>query len=207
MITPVDIHKIIEAETTTTTITKDKPNLVVFTVKIKESVWANVTNVTIDLSEIGGEKDTVMSNIFGERYRFAYSVPSQPEKGAINFIITVKDDIGSVVTGEIELMNIDLLFEGEVQVRQNYVRLPEGDPCPLILVKVKEAQSRVIIDIYDLEGIKVKNLVDGIFDEGVLAREWCLYSDRNEELPSGTYIVSVRVNNKGLALKKIILIR
>ena len=91
-------------------IINDIPNPVTFIVKAK-SQWADVTNVIIDLSPIGGNSIVTMTNISGsDYYSCIYLIPQGIAGGNYNFLVTAKDKSNNIGTASIFFTIIDKIL-------------------------------------------------------------------------------------------------
>jgi len=153
-------------------------------------------------------------------YRLSYKVPPLKfEKGTnvLEIKVTALNDNSQSSTGTAKITNIDVSlpeFKGDILIVPNYVRFPEGDPYPKVLVNIEEPNSTVEVKIYDISGYLVKDFTKDIrnkkYAKGtymITEEPWDLRNSRNEECPSGVYIFSVKINGKQASRKKLILIR
>ena len=89
----------------------------------------------------------------------------------------------------VELLNTEELIPLEFALYQNY-------PNPFNpLTKIKydlPRESRVIIQIFDLQGRKINTLVDGVKNAGRNMVTWDARNDNGESVSAGMYIYMIK---------------
>ena len=222
-----------ETSTTPSTVTNYKENCVTFYARVTTgNVIGWIDYVELDLTPLGiGKRKVKMVDISGAtQWSYTCIIPENAHNHEEDLIITTMDSCGNPGTGKIEFKIIskyDKMIE-TAQIWPNYFKVPGGSETPAgaagaidieesdyldVVVRVKENQTRVKVRIYNIAGELVRNLVDDVFDEGVLHPniykefKWDLRDDNNNSCKSGVYIVSVNINDEKPVLKKVIFIR
>jgi hypothetical protein len=75
--------------------------------------------------------------------------------------------------------------------------LREAAPNPIspqtrLSYAVPEGGARVVLAIYGIDGTRVRLLIDEVLEDGEYSAFWYGQNDRNRQVPSGVYIVSLR---------------
>ena len=110
---------------------------------------------------------------------------------------------------------------GLIQVRCNYVRDCEDDcededeekSYSRIYVELLEDNSKVKITIYDILSEKIKEIVNGTYNRGILQPpgnpecRWYLDTDFGEQVAAGIYLAVIKINDKKPVFKKIMVVR
>lgn len=71
---------------------------------------------------------------------------------------------------------------------------------------VPRGGARVILAIYGIDGRRVKLLVDEVLEDGEYSAFWYGRNDRDQQVPSGVYIISLR-RGKEVKTRKVVLLQ
>ncbi len=208
-----DKLKIIKAIALPSIISNNKAFQVRFQVDLIKTPWANIDRVALDLSPVGLNSSITMTDISGVGISFEYNtlIPPQEKAGKIDFSVKARDVNGVIAAAVISISNVNTSppdIIDDIEIWPNYINLSKGDEkSTRIIVRIKNDGTKISIRIYNLLGYLVKEMKEEVFDSGIAEWQWDLFTDKNEEIPAGTYIVSIKANNNKPALKKIIIIR
>ena len=63
------------------------------------------------------------------------------------------------------------------------------------------------MSIYSVLGQKIKNITNGTFNEGLYFKKWYGINEQGIKVSSGVYIYMLKINNKLIYSKKLILLK
>jgi len=120
--------------------------------------------------------------------------------------ITAIDNNGDESLPSKEIKVVIPSLEGLIQVRNNYISLVREESYAEIYLEIMESDSSVKIDIYNINGMLVKNIIDSNYTKGIYHLKWFLDNAFEEKVDTGLYIVIIKINEQ-LIRRKIMVIK
>ncbi len=140
-------------EASPSVITNDKVNTVTFTATAIIAGSSTITNVTINLSSIGGSANTKMTNIGGFNWRYTYNVPITTSGGK-NLAVTAMANNGEEGYGNIALAVISSIQIENITITPS-IATNTTDTSVVFKCKAKANITSVTLNLISVGGSRV----------------------------------------------------